>query len=126
MEDKTSLSLEATPIMTKREQRIAEYKRRYPLRSSRAYKRLLPTKIYRGGQLVSMAQVLIMIGMALGAFLEKPWHSFLIPASLVVVFLCMLIVGLDEEQGDLYDNWRLSTYEGLTIVLATQLFLTIL
>jgi|GEM_PF-3130266 len=32
MEDKTSLDLEATPIITKREQRIAEYKRHYLLR----------------------------------------------------------------------------------------------
>lgn len=123
MEDKTSLDLEATPIMTKREQRIAEYKRRYPLRSSKAYKRLLPSRIYWGGQAVALAQVVIMIGMALGAFLEKPWHSFLIPAS-VVVSLYVLIVGLDGEQGDLYDNWNLSTYQCLTVVLVFQLLIT--
>lgn len=103
--------------MTNRERRTADFKRRYPLRSSCAYKKFLPKKMYWGGQIAILIQMLSLIGM----LIENSWHSFLIPMSVSGVLICFFTVGLKEEEGPLYDNWRGIVYKYLSVSLLAQL-----
>ena len=107
-------------FMTKREQRIEEYKRRYPLRSNKAYKRHLPRKIYWLGNVVVCMQLLITAGMAI----EKSWKFLFIPMSGVCVFLCVLILKDFEDEGAVYDNWRGIVYMYVSVFLFLQLFIS--
>lgn len=104
-------------VVSKKELRSAEFNRLYPLRKSRAYERLLPAKMYRGGQIAILIQMLSLIGM----LIEKSWHSFLIPMSGIGVLICYFTVGLREEEGPLYDNWRGIVYKYLSASLLAQL-----
>ena len=110
--------------MSRKEVRLAEYKRRYPLRSSWAYKRLLPPKMYWGGQAVGFIQSFCVMGMTLGVLLGKPWHSFLIPISAVSALICFFTVGLGEEEGAVHDNWRGIIYKCISASLFGQLLMS--
>lgn len=106
-------------VMSKKELRTAEFKRLYPLRSHWAYRRLLPKKMYLGGQIVFLIQVFCMMGM----FVEQSWQPFLILMSGIAAFICFFTVGVKEEEGHLYDNWRGIVYKCLSVTLLVQLLI---
>jgi|GEM_PF-2579115 len=93
----------------------------YPTRiqNNAHYKRLLPSRLYWSG---IIALILQMIGMV-GIFIDRSWHSFLLPSSAFGVFLCFLTVGVQEEENALHDNWRLRIYRWVLGLLAAQILL---
>jgi len=108
---------ESTTPLSSREQRIAEIKKRYPLRSSNAYKRLLPRKMYWGATGIVFIQFFMMNAL----FFKREWADRIILIDLLCLVAGFILVGFNEEEGPLYDNWRLGFYKMFASLLALQL-----
>lgn len=129
MESSEKLNQQETPVqedagnkhLRKKEMRIRDFAQCYPLRSRWAYKEL-PARLYWGGQIVGLVQIVCMLGMAVGLYLEKPksWYLPYILMGCLGILACLIIVGVKEEEGPLRDNWRGIVYKSLTIPLYAQ------
>jgi hypothetical protein len=129
MESSEKLNQQETPVqedvgnrnLSRKEMRIRDFAQRYPLRSRWAYKEL-PARLYWGGRIVGLVQIICMLGMAAGVYLEKPksWYLPFILMGCLGILACLIVVGVEEEEGPLRDNWRGIVYKSLMPPLYAQ------
>lgn len=85
------------------------------------YKRFLSPKLYWSGMTAIILQTIGTVGI----FVKHSLHTFLLPLSIVEVFLCFLIVGMQENDTNLHDNWRLRVYMWVLGLFVVQVLLTL-
>ena len=107
--------------VNKKEIKARDFAQRYPLRSRWAYKEL-PARLSWGGRIIGLVQVVCMLGMAVGLYLEKPksWYLPFILVGCLGILACLIVVGGKEEEGPLRDNWRGIVYKRLMLPLYAQ------
>lgn len=91
------------------------------IHSNSIYRKLLPPKLYWGGMIVVTLETIGMVGI----FVQHSLCTFLLPLSIVAIFLCFLIVGMQENDASLHDNWRLRVYRWVLGLFVVQVLLTL-